>query len=110
MTGMVAVNCFKVSAGAEAPGAAMAATLLLMRSAANLGNRSILALGRAVLDRNVLAFDVAHFTQPLTKCGNEIDARLGRAHASRYPITGIACCCARAATSGDPPPRRRVPR
>ena len=56
-----------------------------------------LTVGPAVLDRHVLAFDVAGLVQALAECGQgarPAHRRVGL----RNPITGIAGCCARAAS------------
>src|SRR4029077_5921597 len=54
-----------------------------------------LALQPVVLDRYVLAVDVAGFTEPLAECGHIARRGFGRSAADE-PITGFAACCARA--------------
>ena len=61
----------------------------------------------AILDRDVLAFDVAQFAQALAKRRDMSRTCPQRCPPLRKPITGIAGCCARAA-SGHAPPRRRA--
>ena len=56
-----------------------------------------LVLRPAILDRHILALDVAVFTKALAECG-QMAARSTGAELLRNPITGIAGCCARAAS------------
>ena len=56
-----------------------------------------LAIGPAVFDRHVLAFDITGLTKPLAKCIGEV-GKSAAVCPLRNPITGIAGCCARAAS------------
>ena len=102
--GIVAVAAFAASA-AGACRRGDHGHLAADRSAANAGSRSYWSSSPAVLDRHVLALDIAGFVQAFAECRHIMrSARATRL--LRNPTTGIAGCCARAA-SGQAPPRRR---
>ena len=83
----------------------------------------VLALQPVVLDRHVLALDVAGFAKAFAERGHIVRAEASADPALTNPITGIAGCCARAASghAAAPPspamnsrrfirsPRRRWP-
>jgi hypothetical protein len=57
----------------------------------------MLALGKAVFDRHILALDEAGFAQSLAKRGKPPCSRAGQPDAQKPDHTGIAFCCARTA-------------
>jgi hypothetical protein len=95
MMGIVAVAAFAAIAAWIPPLPMMAATRW-RQLGGQCGHSIELMLPPPVKDCEVVAFHIAGLGKALAKPAQAVRHRVGRALASRKPMTGIVDCCARA--------------